>query len=177
MLQESFLLEGPPANPNNYTDQLRRLCTRTAFPRLARVLRKDEGGRLFRQDSGFAEYYPKLNTAKNGLTAFEWPVEDIKILVGAFGAPFAGASVLYKASTYFVRRCEVVERGRKDHPFCTGLIVDVTQNAVDITQNAVTLLGIKGVVGFSDFPDASGSSLSCRTFRVAADSTIRRKRS
>jgi methionyl-tRNA formyltransferase len=159
LLQEKAPIDPTRINPETYRSGLKKLYREIVFPKLAEIFLHADSVELDPQESASAQYFPKLDSTKNGLIDFSWDIDAIEVFVRAFGSPFQGANALYNETPYFIERSEIHRRISNVHPFCFGLIVDVADRHVSVLCNG-------GQLNFLGLRDSERVDVSTREFRV-----------
>lgn len=136
-----------------------KLAVAKLFPQVARMLAEDESVVLTPQDETKATYFPMLFTPRNGFLDFAWTAEDVSPFVRAFGPPYAGASFRYADKLFHVTEASILEPVADLHPFCQGLILNVSDLGIHVACN-------RGIVLFTEVRDESGTVIPAAGFRI-----------
>ena len=107
-----------------------------------------------------AVYFPRLSTTENAAIDFNWSALEIERFIRAFGTPYQGAKFHYAEQAYRVLTARVVDVGIDFHPFCHGLIVNISQHGVHVACAG-------GVVIFDNIFQAS-APIAAQHFKVGA---------
>lgn len=113
---------------------------------------------LFALNENDAQYFPYLNTVKQGLINWDWAVEEIERFISAFGRPYPGASSYLDGAKVFLHDARVEKRDGKFHPFMAGLIYAGVEGGVRVVARGGTLV-------ISRIVDENGNDVT-RSIRV-----------
>jgi len=80
---------------------------------------------LRKQNLTKGQYFPRLNTLKDGKINFDWDPTEVERFIRAFGWPFAGAFFEFKGVVFHVAEAKVGKKDKKYHKFLNGLVVSV----------------------------------------------------
>jgi|GEM_PF-4390707 len=158
ILQHAAELQGDTFTPQDIYAVRERLYRETVFPELSRLLVDSDAIPAREPDRGRATYFPMLDTRQNGFLDFSWTPEQFSRFVRAFSDPYPGAIFTYGSARYHVRRCAIVERNEDHHPFCRGLITNVTDDGVSCFVGG-------GIVALMDITDSDGRAVGYDAFR------------
>lgn len=127
--------------------------------KLAEFIGQKESLALLPQNEENATYFPRLNTIENGWIDFSWSVEDVVSFVRAFSHPYAGVSFHFGGNIFRVKTAHKREGKINLHPFCEGLIVNITPEALHVVCKG-------GVVSLRDIHDEDGNLVSLKRFKL-----------
>lgn len=151
-------VEEPTPYPSDYI-RLSKVVARNAAVRFAELLCNDDALAASVQDEAAAEYYPKLTTLRNGVIDFSWSVVHVDRFVRAFSDPYPGAMFSYRGATFRVTQSVIVQDSLTRHPFCSGLIVNISDAGLHVMLK-------DGVVAFQNIRDADGNPVAARAFTI-----------
>lgn len=113
------------------------------------------------QDERVATYFPRLNSAVDGWLEFSWTALAVERFVRAFSDPYPGASFRYRGDAFRARRAWEGGDGTRFHPYCHGLVVNRTDEALHVVV-------ADGVVCLGDIVDMAGEPVPLQRFAVGA---------
>jgi len=145
--------------PQSVLTERFNLCRNTAFPQLVSYLTSAKEIELRAQQIDDVEFYPILNTPTNGLIDFSWNVEAVESFIRAFSYPYPGASFQYADKVFRVRESTVMRKEQYVHPFCLGLLANVTKAGIHVLLE-------NGVLRFENITDETGTEVPFDRFRV-----------
>lgn len=85
---------------------------------------------LREQDESIATYFPRLYTPIHGAIDWTWPAQDIVRFISAFDSPYPGAFTFHDQSKVILRDAELANDGEAFHPFMSGLVYRVSDDAI-----------------------------------------------
>ncbi|MBT7555523.1 hypothetical protein HN615_01190 [Candidatus Woesearchaeota archaeon] len=89
---------------------------------------------------GFSQYYPRLNTIKNAFIDWSWSADNIDKFICAFDDPYAGASTFLDEERVFLKKCYSESNEGGFHPFQSGMIYKINNNAIFIATITGTIV-------------------------------------
>ena len=95
---------------------------------------------LTKVQENFSIYFPRLNTIQHGFINWQWDTKEIERFICAFDDPYAGASTFIDEERVHLKKCYSEFNDGPFHPFQTGLIYKVNNEAVFIASLSGTLI-------------------------------------
>lgn len=159
LFQETAALDEEKIYPETVKNMRYELMNERVIPRLLSLLKEEKELVLFPQNQDEAEYFPRLFTPENGFIDFSWDVESVESFIRAFSYPYPGSTVRYGSDKYRITEAGIRSRNRPYHPFCYGLITNITGSGIDVIVNS-------GIIRFEKIVDIEGNETSFDQFRI-----------
>ncbi len=122
------------------------------LPFLEDFLHKVLAGENFhpaRQEEAISTYYPRLNTAIQGVIDWSWGLAEIERLICAFDDPYQGASTYYHEMLVHLKDCFITLDDGAFHPFMSGQVYRKHDGVIYIATR-------DGGLAVREITDASG---------------------
>jgi len=107
---------------------------------------------LTKVQENFSIYFPRLYTLRHAYIDWGWNSEDIKLFICAFDDPYPGASTFLGEKRIFLKDCSLEFGDGPFHPFQSGLVYRISNEAVFVATKQGTLV-------IRDVSDENGRSV------------------
>lgn len=90
-------------------------------------------------DENKSLFMPRLHTITNGWVNWHWNGNDICNFINSFSTPYPGSSSLFDEKKVFLKDCELIKCEFNFHPFQSGLIYHINNNAIHVAVSGGAL--------------------------------------
>lgn len=130
-----YKIDGPPRIPRDYFEA----ASSHDLPFLKEFVQEVERGTTYEPfdlDEDTSTYYPRLNTAGQGLIDWNWSGTEIERFICAFDDPYPGASTMIGDRRLFLKDCHLLEGSAAFHPYQSGLVVRRRRSTVHVATTS-----------------------------------------